>query len=128
MVFQERLCQTGMLSSLPSLEGVVCGFGDRVGLHHSLSSVGRWTDGQMGRVNKILEEMLRMYMMHQQRIWEEYLPLVEFAYNDGDQESLRMSPFEALYGRSCNIPISWIDPMNKVLIVLDMLANMEQKM
>ena len=36
-------------------------------------------------------------MMHQERIWEEYLPLVEFAYNNGYQESLRMIPFKALY-------------------------------
>jgi hypothetical protein len=53
------------------------------------------------RVNRILEDMLRMYVMHQQQKWEEYLPLVEFSYNNGYQESfedLRMSPFEALYG------------------------------
>ena len=36
------------------------------------------TDGQIERVNMILEDMLRMYVMHQQRRWEEYLPLVEF--------------------------------------------------
>ena len=41
------------------------------------------TDGKTKRVNRILEEMLRMYVMHQQRKWEEYLPLVEFAYNNG---------------------------------------------
>jgi len=33
-------------------------------------------DGQTERVNKILEDMLRMYVMHQQRKWEEYLLLV----------------------------------------------------
>jgi len=48
----------------------------------------------------ILEDMLRMYVMHYQRKWEEYLPLVEFEYNNSYKESLRMSPFEALYGRS----------------------------
>jgi hypothetical protein len=32
---------------------------------------------------------------------------VEFSYNNGYQESLKMSPFEALYGRKSNIPISW---------------------
>ena len=58
------------------------------------------------RVSRILEDMLRMYFMHQQRRWEEYLPLVELSYNNGYQESLRMSLFEALYGRSCNTPIS----------------------
>jgi len=54
-------------------------------------------DGKTKRVNMILEDMLRMYVMHQQRKWEEYLPLVEFSYNNGYQEPLKMSPFEALY-------------------------------
>jgi len=49
-----------------------------------------------------------MYVMHRQRKWEEYLPMVEFAYNNGYQESLRMSPFEALYGPSCNTPINGV--------------------
>jgi len=55
------------------------------------------TDGQTKRVNRILEYMLRMYVMHQHQKWEEYLPLVEFSYNNGYHESLRMSLFEALY-------------------------------
>ena len=33
-------------------------------------------DGKTERVNKILEDMLRMYVMHYQRKWEEYLLLV----------------------------------------------------
>ena len=39
--------------------------------------------GRTERVNKILEDMLRMYVMHQKRKWEEYIPLVDFAYNNG---------------------------------------------
>jgi len=80
------------------------------------------------RINMILEDMLRMYVMHQQWKWEEYLPLAEFIYNNGYQESLRMSPFEALYGQSCNTPISWSDVVIRVLIGQDMLADMEQEM
>ena len=38
--------------------------------------------------------------------WEYYLHLVEFAYNNGYQDSLGMSPFEVIYGRKCIIPIS----------------------
>eukprot|EP00253_Pinus_taeda_P025427 PITA_25427 len=83
---------------------------------------------QTERVNRILEDMFRMYVMHQQKKWEEYLPLVEFIYNNGYQESLRMSPFEALYERSCNTPISYIDPVNIVLIGPDMLGDMEKEM
>ena len=69
-----------------------------------------------------------MYVMHQHRKWEEYLTLVEFAYNNGYQESLKMILFEAMYGWSCNTPISWIDLVNKVLIRLKMLEEMEQEM
>ena len=39
-----------------------------------------------------------------------------------------MSPFETLYGWSCNTTIYWSDPMNTVLIGPDMLAEMEQEM
>jgi len=39
-----------------------------------------------------------------------------------------MSIFEALYGWSCNTPISWSDLVNKVLIGPDMLVYMEQEM
>jgi hypothetical protein len=63
-------------------------------------------DGNIERVNQVLEYMLRMHLMHQPKKWEDYLPLVEFSYNNGYQKSLKMSPFEALYGRKCNISIS----------------------
>ena len=51
------------------------------------------TDGQTERVNQILEDMLRMYVMDQQTRWEDYLYLVEFAYNNGYQSSIGMPPF-----------------------------------
>ncbi len=76
----------------------------------------------------ILEDMLRMYVMHQQRKWEEYLALVEFTYNKGYQDSLRMSPFEALYGRSFKTPINLSDLVSRVLIGLDKLEDMDQEM
>jgi len=69
-----------------------------------------------------------MYVMNQQQKWKEYLPLVELSYNNGYQESLKMSPIEALYGWSCKTPISWSDPVNMVLIGLDMLEDMEWEM
>ena len=39
-----------------------------------------------------------------------------------------MSPFEALYGQSCNTPVSWSDSVSMVSIGADMLADMEQEM
>jgi hypothetical protein len=85
------------------------------------------TDGQTERVNQILEDMLRMHVMHQPRIWEDYLPLVEFTCNNSYQASLKMSPFEVLYGRPCNTPVSWSNPVNKISIGLDTLKEMEQQ-
>lgn len=40
-------------------------------------------DGQKEMVNMIHEDTLRIYVMHQQRKWEEYFTIVEFAYNNG---------------------------------------------
>ena len=39
-----------------------------------------------------------------------------------------MNPFEELYGKSWNTLVSWSDPVNRVLIARDMLADMEQEM
>ncbi|KAG8491027.1 hypothetical protein CXB51_014150 [Gossypium anomalum] len=57
------------------------------------------TDGQSKRVIQILEDMLRCCVLEFQGSWEKYLPLVEFAYNNGYQSSLKMAPYEALYGQ-----------------------------
>jgi transposase InsO family protein len=50
------------------------------------------TDGQTERVNQVLEDMLRMFVMQQPHKWEDYLHLVEFSYNNGHHESLGHEP------------------------------------
>jgi hypothetical protein len=57
--------------------------------------------------------------------WEDYLHMVEFSYNNGYQDPLKMSPFEALYGRKCNIPVIWDNPTDRVVLGLDILKDME---
>ena len=37
----------------------------------------------------------------------DHLSLAEFAYNNSYQVSIKMAPFEALYGRRCISPICW---------------------
>ncbi|KAA3484298.1 Transposon Ty3-G Gag-Pol polyprotein [Gossypium australe] len=39
--------------------------------------------------------------------WEKYLPLVEFAYNNNFQSSIKMAPYESLYGHKCSTPLYW---------------------
>ena len=59
--------------------------------------------------------------------WEDYLHLVEFAYNNGQQASLGMSPYKALYGRRCRTPVTWDDPVNRIVLGSDVLKEMEQE-
>jgi len=83
------------------------------------------TDGKTERVNQILEDMLRMYVMNQPNKCEDYLHLVEFAYNNHFQASVKLSLFEILYGRKCQTPISWSSPVDRLMLGPDMLKNME---
>jgi hypothetical protein len=53
------------------------------------------TDGQTERTNQVLEDMLRACALQH----------AEFSYNNSYQASLKMSPFEALYGRKCRTPL-----------------------
>ena len=59
------------------------------------------TDGQMERINQILEDMLRSRVLAYPHKWDQCLPLGEFSYNNSYQESIKMAPFEALYGCRC---------------------------
>ena len=86
------------------------------------------SDGQTKWVNRVIEYILRMYVMDKPSKWENYLHLVEFAYNNGYQASLKMSPFEALYGRKCNTPVSWDNPTDRAVVGPELLKEMEEKM
>jgi hypothetical protein len=86
------------------------------------------SDGQTERVNRVIEDMLRMYVMDKPSKWEDYLHLVEFAYNNGYQTSLKMSPFESLYDRRCNTPVSWDNPADRTIVGPELLKEMEDQM
>jgi transposase InsO family protein len=59
------------------------------------------TDGQTETTNQILEDMLRAYPSQDKSGWDKRLTYAEFSYNNSYQSSLKMSPFQALYGRNC---------------------------
>jgi hypothetical protein len=65
------------------------------------------TRGQTERVNQILKDMLRAFVLSYGTKWEDCLPFAEFSYNNSYQASLQMAPFEALYGRKCHTPLNW---------------------
>jgi transposase InsO family protein len=64
-------------------------------------------DGQTERVNQILEDMLRACALQYGRSWDKSLLYVEFSYNNSYQESLKMTPFEMLYGCRCRTLLFW---------------------
>ena len=51
--------------------------------------------------------MLRACVLTYGSNWEKSLSFAEFFYNNIYQASLKMSPFEALYGRKCRTPFMW---------------------
>jgi hypothetical protein len=55
----------------------------------------------------VLEDMLRACALKHGGGWDKSLPYAEFSYNNSYQASLKMTPFEALYGRKCRTPLYW---------------------
>jgi hypothetical protein len=85
------------------------------------------TSGQIERVNQILEDMLRACVLEFLQKWDDCLPLAEFSYNNNYQESIKMAPFEALYGRQCRTPLNWSEPGERWFFRPDMVKMMEEK-
>jgi hypothetical protein len=58
----------------------------------------------------------------------QHLPLAEFSYNNSYQESIKMSPFEALYGWPCRTPLSWSESGERVIFGPNMVIEAEEKL
>jgi transposase InsO family protein len=102
------VCLHGVLKKIVSNSGTqfTSKFWER--LHKTLDAQLRFssayhpqTDGQTERVNQILEDMLRACALQYERSWDKSLSSTEFSYNNSYQESLKMTPFEMLYGQRC---------------------------
>ncbi|KAA3487180.1 DNA/RNA polymerases superfamily protein [Gossypium australe] len=84
-------------------------------------------DSQSERVIQILEDMLRCCVLEFEGNWEKYLPLVEFANNNSFQSSIKMAPYEALYGRKCQTPVYWTELSEKQIHGVDLIRETEEK-
>ncbi|CAK9144063.1 unnamed protein product [Ilex paraguariensis] len=85
------------------------------------------TDGQSERVIQIVEDMLRACALDFKGSWSDHLPLVEFTYNNSYQESIRMTPYEALYGRPCRSPTCLLEVGESSLFGLDIVRETMEK-
>jgi hypothetical protein len=69
--------------------------------------------------------MLRACVLEHLESWDQNLPWAEFSYNNSYQESIKMAPFEVLYGRRCHTPLNWIEPGEKVIFRPDLVEEAE---
>ncbi|GKF32957.1 putative reverse transcriptase domain-containing protein [Tanacetum coccineum] len=78
-------------------------------LKEVVSRHGVLTDGQSERTIQTLEDMLSDGVIDFGKGWDRHLPLVEFSYNNNNHTSIKVAPFEALYGQKCRSPICWAE-------------------
>lgn len=84
------------------------------------------TNGQVERVNQILEDMLRVCVISYGMKWEDCLSLAKFSYNNSFQESSGKAPFEILYGIKCHTPLNWYETGERQLLGNDMISKAEE--
>nr|GEU50253.1 putative reverse transcriptase domain-containing protein [Tanacetum cinerariifolium] len=93
-------------------------------LHGTPTSI---TDGQTERTIQTLKDMLRSCALEWTGNWDEYLYLVEFAYNNSWHASIKGAPFELLYGRKCRAPICWNEVGEHVIEGLELVKVTNEK-
>jgi hypothetical protein len=69
--------------------------------------------------------MLQACVIEYPGSWDKNLPWAEFSYNNSYQESLKMAPFEVLYGCQCHTPLNWIEPGEKMIFGPDLVEEAE---
>ena len=71
--------------------------------------------------------MLRACVISFGKKWEESLPYGEFSYNNSYQASLKMAPFEFLYGRKCQTPLNWSETGERSLFGPNIIKQAEEQ-
>jgi hypothetical protein len=85
------------------------------------------TGGETERTNQILEDILRTCALKHGGSWDKSLPYAELYYNNSYQASLKMAPFEALYGRKCRTPLYWSHTGESQLFGTDIIKEAERQ-
>nr|GEV24809.1 putative reverse transcriptase domain-containing protein [Tanacetum cinerariifolium] len=84
-------------------------------------------DGQSERTIQTLEDMLRACMINFGKGWVKHLPLVEFLYNNSYHASIKVAPYEALYGRKCRSSVCWAEVGEAQLTGPEMIQETTEK-
>jgi hypothetical protein len=84
-------------------------------------------DGQTERTNQVLEDMLRACALIYGKSWDKSQPYAEFSYNNSYQASIKMAPYEALYGRQCRTPLFWSQTGESQVFGPEVLKDVEKQ-
>ncbi|GJZ53814.1 putative reverse transcriptase domain-containing protein [Tanacetum coccineum] len=85
------------------------------------------TDGQSERTIQTLKDMLCSRVIDFGSSWDRDLPLVEFSYNNNYHASIKVAPYEALYGWKCRSPICWSEVEDSQLTGPELIRETTEK-
>nr|GFD05410.1 putative nucleotidyltransferase, ribonuclease H [Tanacetum cinerariifolium] len=71
--------------------------------------------------------MLRSCALKWTGNWDDYICLVEFAYNNSWHASIKCAPFKMLYSRKCRAPICWDQVGERVIKEREMIEMTNAK-
>ena len=63
---------------------------------HLSSAYHPKNDSQLERTIQSLEDLLRSYVLENSDSWDQYLPMIEFNYNNSFHSSIGMVPYDSL--------------------------------
>ncbi|GKC95517.1 ribonuclease H-like domain-containing protein, partial [Tanacetum coccineum] len=70
---------------------------------------------------------LRAYVIDFGSSWDHHLPLVEFLYNKSYHASIKVAPYEALYGRKCRSLVCWSEVGDSQLTSPELIRDTTEK-
>jgi hypothetical protein len=71
------------------------------------------TDGLSDKSNKTVVRYLHGFATHDLAHWDDYLPLVEYAYNSSVHRSTKQTPFELDFGYEPPLPLDLIADLQR---------------
>jgi hypothetical protein len=71
--------------------------------------------------------MLHACMLSWKGNWKDHLALAEFSYNNSYHASIKMAPYESLYGRKCISPLCWEVASERLLVGPDWIQQIHDK-
>jgi len=72
------------------------------------TSFGPQTNGQIERVNSVIQRFLRNYVTVDQQDWVDHLELAEFCCNNSEHSTTRATPFQMVTSKSPIMPTTWV--------------------